>query len=96
MDETGYIPKSLEAQERFMWWDFDQAILFLLLMGMGVISGAMLAGMVFGGLVAWQYGRLKTGKHPKFALHALYWWLPSRIVIRARATPPSHHRYFLG
>lgn len=66
MDEIGYIPKSLEAQERFLWWDFDQAILFILVMGMGVVSGAMVAGMVFGGLVAWQYGRLKTGKHPKF------------------------------
>ena len=41
MDETGYIPKSLEAQERFLWWDFDQAILFILVMGMGVVSGAM-------------------------------------------------------
>jgi hypothetical protein len=62
VDEIGYIPKSLEAQERFLWWDFDQAILFLLVMGMGVVSGAMVAGMVFGGLVAWQYGRLKTGQ----------------------------------
>lgn len=53
MDEIGYIPKSLEAQERFLWWDFDQAILFLLVMGMGVVSGAMVAGMVFGGVVAW-------------------------------------------
>ena len=34
MDEIGYIPKSLEAQERFLWWDFDQAILFILVMGM--------------------------------------------------------------
>jgi conjugal transfer pilus assembly protein TraL len=66
VDEIGYIPKSLEAQERFLWWDFDQAILFLLIMGTGVISGAMLAGMVCGALLAWQYGRIKTGKHPKF------------------------------
>ena len=33
MDEIGYIPKSLDAQERFLWWDFDQAILFLLARG---------------------------------------------------------------
>ena len=33
MDEIGYIPKSLEAQERFLWWDFDQAILFILEIG---------------------------------------------------------------
>jgi conjugal transfer pilus assembly protein TraL len=96
VDETGYIPKSLEAQERFLWWDFDQAILFLLVMGMGVVVRRHAGRHGFRALVAWQYGRLKTGKHPKFALHALYWWLPSWIVIRARATPPSHHRFFLG
>ena len=54
MDEIGYIPKSLEAQERFLWSDIDQANLFNLVMGMGVVSGAMVAGMIFGGLVAWQ------------------------------------------
>jgi conjugal transfer pilus assembly protein TraL len=53
-------------------------------------------GMALGGLAAWQYGRLKAGKHPKFAVHALYWWLPSGLFIRPRATPPSDQRYFLG
>ena len=43
MDETGYIPKSLEAQERFLWWDFDQAIVFLLVLGTGVIAGGFVA-----------------------------------------------------
>ena len=96
MDETGYIPKSLEAQERFLWWDFDQAIVFLLVLGTGVVAGSLFAGMLCGALLAWQYGRLKTGKHPKFALHALYWWLPSGLIGRVRATPASHHRFFLG
>jgi conjugal transfer pilus assembly protein TraL len=95
-DETGYIPKSLDAQERFLWWEMDQAIIALMLIGMGVAAGAMLAGIALGSLAAWQYGRLKAGKHPKFAVHALYWWLPSGIFVKPRATPPSDQRYFLG
>ena len=95
-DETGYIPKSLDAQERFLWWEMDQAILAIMLLGMGVIAGSMLLGMALGAATAWQYGRLKAGKHPKFAVHALYWWLPSGWFVKPRETPPSDQRYFLG
>lgn len=95
-DETGYIPKSLDAQERFLWWEMDQLIMATMMTGMGVISGSMLGGIALGFLAAWQYGRLKAGKHPKFAVHALYWWLPSDLFIKTRATPRSDQRYFLG
>lgn len=95
-DETGYIPKSLDAQERFLWWEMDQAIVAIMLIGMGVVAGSMLLGIVLGSLAAWQYGRLKAGKHPKFAVHALYWWLPSGLFVKPHATPPSDQRYFLG
>ena len=95
-DETGYIPKSLDAQERFLWWEMDQAIIAIMLIGMGVISGAMLIGLAAGAVAAWQYGRLKAGRHPKFAVHAMYWWLPSSLFVKPRTTPPSSVRYFLG
>ena len=95
-DETGYIPKSLDAQERFLWWEMDQAVIAIMQIGLGVIAGSMLLGIVLGSLAAWQYGRLKAGKHPKFAVHALYWWLPSGLFVKPHATPPSDQRYFLG
>jgi len=95
-NETGYIPKSLDAQPRFLWWELDQAILAILLIGMGVVMGSMMLGSVSGMVAAWQYGRLKAGKHPKFAVHALYWWLPSNLFVSTRTTPPSDQRYFLG
>lgn len=95
-DETGYIPASLDAQERFLWWDLDQALIALMLIGIGVISGSMLSGLAFGAFMAWQYGRFKAGKHPKFAVHALYWWLPAGLFLRPRVTPPSDQRHFLG
>lgn len=95
-DETGYIPKSLDAQERFLWWEMDQAMIAVAFMGVGVILGFFMSGVVAGALAAWQFGRFKSGKHPKFALHALYWWLPSALLVKTKATPPSSQRYFLG
>lgn len=94
--ETGYIPKSLDASERFLWWKLDQLIMAIMLIGIGVAAGSITLGVAAGTLSAWQYGRLKAGKHPKFAVHALYWWLPGKLVVKPRATPPSHLRYFLG
>ena len=95
-DETGYIPKSLDAQERFLWWEMDQAIIAITLISIGVISGSMLIGLCAGAGAAWQYGRMKAGKHPKFAVHALYWWFPSRLFLKLRTTPSSDMRHFLG
>lgn len=94
--ETGYIPKSLDAGERFLWWELDQAIIALMLVGIGAITGALLTGMTLGALAAWQYGRLKAGKHPKFAVHLMYWWLPSKLFVKTNTLPPSDQRYFLG
>ena len=74
----------------------DQAVIAIMLISMGVIAGSMLTGMVMGATAAWQYGRMKAGKHPKFAAHALYWWFPSGLFLKLRATPPSDQRYFLG
>jgi type IV conjugative transfer system protein TraL len=47
-DETGYIPKALDAQERFLWWEMDQAVIAIMLISMGVIAGSMLTGMAMG------------------------------------------------
>ena len=47
-DETGYIPKSLDAQERFLWWEMDQLVLAVTLTSMGVINGSMFTGMCLG------------------------------------------------
>lgn len=97
--ENGYIPKYLDAQEKFVFWDMDQAIIGLTLMGMGIALDAFVIGTAGGGWAAWQWGRLKAGKHPRFAMHMLYWWLPPQFttaLIRRKVTPPSDLRSFLG
>lgn len=40
--------------------------------------------------------RLKADKHPAFAIHWLYWHLPTNPVTSMRATPPSHIRRMVG
>jgi len=94
--EPGYIPRTLDHQEKFFFWEADQFILAVLIIGIGVSLGMMLTGIIGGGLVAYAYGRLKSGKHPKFASHLMYWWLPSTISSRTQITPPSDCRYYLG
>lgn len=94
--QPGYIPRTLDHPEKFLLWDMDQFIIAVVVMGTGVSAGFMASGIVVGSLVAWQYGRFKAGKHQKFAVHAMYWWLPSDLFVKTKITPPSDKRYFLG
>lgn len=96
MNENGYIPRTLDKQEQFLLWEVDQFIIAVMIIGVGVSSGMMGLGLICGCGVAWQYGKLKAGKHSKFAVHIMYWWLPSDLFTKGAATPPSHQRYFLG
>ncbi len=96
MNEIGYIPRTLDKQEQFLLWDIDQFIVAVLLIGIGVSLGMMIGGIVCGSAAAWQYGKLKAGKHAKFAVHSLYWWMPSSMIVKTAVTPPSYQRYFLG
>ena len=37
--ETGYIPRTLDHQEKFFFWEADQFILAVLIIGLGVSLG---------------------------------------------------------
>ena len=39
---------------------------------------------------------IKADKHPAFAVHWLYWHLPTSPLTAMRATPPSHIRRMVG
>ena len=56
MNETGYIPRTLDKQEQFLLWDIDQFIVAVMLIGIGLSLGMMVGGIVSGSLAAWQYG----------------------------------------
>jgi conjugal transfer pilus assembly protein TraL len=89
------IPRRLNDPPRIFWWEFDVALLVLAAALAGMISGFFVSGCALGILLASAYGRAKSGKHPAFALHLLYWHMPSGVTGLKR-TPPSHFRELTG
>ncbi len=96
MSDTWFaIPRRLNDPPRMFWWDLDVALLVLGAALAGMVTGFFLSGCALGVLLAASYGRAKSGKHPAFALHLLYWHLPAAISGLKR-TPPSHLRQLVG
>ena len=95
MTDSLDIPRRLNDPPRMFWWDIDVALLVLAAALAGMISGFFVSGCAVGVLLASAYGRAKSGKHPAFALHLIYWYLPS-AVMGLKRTPPSHLREIGG
>lgn len=96
MHETAFsIPRRLNDPPRMFWWDLDLALLVLASTLLGMVAGFFVSGVAAGVLTAWAYGRMKSGKHPAYALHLIYWYLPDAVV-KLKCTPPSHFRELVG
>jgi conjugal transfer pilus assembly protein TraL len=96
MNDTSLdIPRRLNDPPRMFWWDIDVALLFLGAVLAGMVAGLFLPGCMAGVLLAWAFGKAKSGQHPAFALHLLYWHLPG-FVSGLKRTPPSFQRELVG
>ena len=89
------IPRRLNDPPRMFWWDLDLALLVLAATLLGMIAGYFVTGVAGGLLAALAYSRTKSGKHPAYALHLIYWRLPESVM-KLKATPPSHLRELIG
>ena len=89
------IPRRLNDPPRMFWWEIDVALLVLAAALAGMIAGFLVSGCVLGVILASAYTRAKSGKHPAFALHLLYWHVPPGVTGLKR-TPPSYLRDLLG
>ena len=94
-DSVPSIPRRLNDPPRMFWWDLDLALLVFSITLLGMIAGYFVTGAALGGLAAGVYGMAKSGKHPAYALHLIYWYLPERVV-KLKRTPPSHLRELIG
>ena len=88
------IPTRLDDPPKFMWWDFDVAMLFMSFFVFGVISGWILSFSLVGLVAACLYRKSKAGQHRAYGMHLLYWHLP--VNLGMRATPPSSIREYIG
>ncbi len=99
MQADTYIPRRLDDQWKIGFWDADVAAPVLFCFFLGYLSGSKLsfAGcMAIGIFVSRWLSRIKADKHPAFALHWIYWFLPPSPLSNLRATPPSYLRRMVG
>ena len=94
-DSALNIPRRLNDPPRMFWWDLDVALLVLAATLLGMIAGYFMSGVAAGLLAAWAYSRAKSGRHPAYALHLIYWYMPATVV-KLNRTPPSHLRELIG
>jgi conjugal transfer pilus assembly protein TraL len=92
-DLSHYIPRRLDSDGKFLFWDLDVAAIGIVGMMVGLGAGYTVLGLIGGCGLAFAYGKLKAGKHPGMAAHLLYWWtgLP-----QPRDLPGSHLRELNG
>jgi conjugal transfer pilus assembly protein TraL len=89
------IARRLNDPPRVFWWDLDVALLVIAASLAGMLAGFFLSGCAAGVLLAAAYSRAKSGKHPAYALHLVYWNLPAGVTGLQR-TPPSYLRQMMG
>lgn len=92
--ERGEIPTRLDDPPKFLWWDFDVAMLFMTFLVFGVLTGWVMTFVAIGLVLALIYRKAKFGKHKAFGMHLMYWYLP--INLGMKITPPSSIREFVG
>jgi conjugal transfer pilus assembly protein TraL len=91
---TTPIPQTIDDLPKVLFWDMDQAMVFVLLFGIGIAMSQAMTFSIVGFGLAWVFGQFKSGKHRGYARHLLYWHTPSSLGMKR--TPPSAIREFLG
>lgn len=90
---THYVPRRLDDPPKFLFWDFDVAILAFVGIFIGVYGGFVWFGLISGLACAAGWSRLKAGKHPGMAQHVIYYFagLP-----KLKELPASHIKELVG
>jgi len=99
MQADTYIPRRLDDQWKIGFWDIDVAAPVLLAFFIGYLTGtklAFVACVAMGVFASRWISRKKVDKHPAFAMHWMYWYLPPNPLTTLKATPPSHLRRMIG
>ena len=62
IDHKYIIPHRLDDPPKFLWWDFDVAILFMGCMVIGIMTNQTMTFAGLGVVVAMSYQKLKAGR----------------------------------
>lgn len=93
-DYKYYVPQTLDDAARFLIWDFDVAMVFIVCLGIGIMSGYPLTSAAIGIVAAWYFSKSKSGRNKGYGLHLIYWYMPAFMTVKR--APPSCIRHFIG
>jgi type IV conjugative transfer system protein TraL len=75
--ETYYIPSSLDAPSRLLFWSIDEACVMLTPMIIGITLGYTVTGMILGLIAFLSWRRIKGINKINHIIYLAYWMLPS-------------------
>lgn len=90
--EAFYIPKTLDAPTRWLFWSVDDALAMMIPFWFGVFLHHVGIGTIvaLSAFILWR--RIKGRNGVQYFRYMAYWYLPLKL----KKTPPSHNRIFLG
>lgn len=88
------MPRHLDDPDKFLWWDFDQALVVVGVIGFSIVVNMIAVGSILGLVAGVVLGRLKSGRSRGYLVHTAYWFLPMDMGLKR--TPPSHISRFVG
>lgn len=93
-----YIPKFLDAQPQFLWWEIDEFLILVFSLVIGMFFDEKVIMFSLGILIQKTYSKLKTGKQQGFLYHKLYSWGLLRLksnLIKKGKIPFYYNKYFI-
>ena len=85
------IPRYIDDPEQFLWFDFDEVLIFMGSLGIGIIMELLIVSVIVGLAMAKALSKMKHGKPRGYLFHFLYW----NGVISYNGLPQSHIREFI-
>lgn len=93
--EKYYIPKHLDAPARILFWTFDEALMFMVPMFIGVMTNHGVIGILFAVGLFKGWKRIKGVGNSNLLKCLAYWHYPAS-VLGLKSTPDSSIRNYLG
>ncbi|MCE2993408.1 MAG: type IV conjugative transfer system protein TraL [Alphaproteobacteria bacterium] len=91
--EEFYIPRTLDEPAKILFWPYDEGLVLLAPIGLGIILGYNLFGMISGLALFIGWRKLKGSNQSNYIIGLAYWYLPPWFI-KFKKTPPSHYRIF--
>jgi len=88
------MPRHLDDEAKFLWWDFQQVLVVMAIIGFSIVLSMLIEGAALGILAGMALGRIKSGRGRGYMAHTGYWYLPMNMGMEK--TPPSHVTRFIG